>query len=327
MLSSVGQRAFTWLLLTCVLICCACGAPVILRGPAALPGQVEGPLPVKLFLQAVDPTGGALTYSWQQFPESPAGTFSDPTSPLPTWLAPEVKETKIFTLRVTVTDANGGSTQAEVQVKVQPPQRRRNRTPVLAGGPVASSGQTMAGDTLTLSVRAEDPDGDALTYLWRQLGPGPQGTFVSGPEGADITWYSPAVGMRTDFTFEVLVSDGHGAPVRGTVTVAVHVPRYARDIQVLWDAQCTRCHGRSGGLDLSPGRSHGALVGTRALTRTCDDFMRVAPGAPEASALVMKLSGTRCGNRMPRHDPGYFEAHPGELVRIRSWILGGAAED
>lgn len=326
MLSSVGKRAFTWLLLTGVLIC-ACGAPVILRGPAALPGQVEGPLPVKLSIQAVDPAGGTLTYSWQQLPESPAGTFSDASSPAPTWLAPVVKQTTVFTLRVTVMDRNGGSTQAEVQVTVQPPPRGRNRPPVLSGAPVVSPGPAKAGDTLTLSVRAEDADGDALTYLWRQLGPGPQGTFVSGPEGADITWFSPPVGAGTAFTFEVLVSDGRGAPVRETVTVPVHVPRYARDIQVLWDSLCTGCHGRSGGLDLAPGRSHAALVGAPMLTRACSSFIRVVPGDAESSALVKKLAGTDCGSRMPRNAPGHFDAHPGELVRIRSWILSGAADD
>lgn len=326
MQSSVGKRAFTRLLLTCVLIC-ACGAPVILRGPAALPGQVEGPLPVKLSIQAVDPSGGALTYTWQQLPESPAGTFSDATSPTPTWLAPVVKKTTVFTLRVTVMDRNGGTAQAEVQVEVQPPPRRHNRAPVLSEGPVVSPGQARAGDTLTLSVQAEDADGDALTYLWRQQGDGPQGTFVSGPDGAAVTWYSPPVGAETAFTFEVLVSDGLGAPVRGTVTVPVHVPRYAQDIQVLWDSLCTGCHGRSGGLDLAPGRSHAALVEAPMLTRGCEQFMRVAPGDPESSALVMKLAGTDCGSRMPRNDPGHFDAHPGELVRIRSWILGGAADD
>jgi hypothetical protein len=159
------------------------------------------------------------------------------------------------------------------------------------------------------------------------LGPEPQGTFVSGPEGADITWFSPPVGVETAFTFEVLVSDGRGAPVRGTVTVPVHVPRYAQDIQVLWDSLCTRCHGRSGGLDLAPGRSHAALVGAPMLTRACSSFPRVAPGDPDASALVKKLAGTDCGSRMPRNAPGHFDAHPGELVRIRSWILGGAADD
>ncbi|OJT22508.1 hypothetical protein BO221_22315 [Archangium sp. Cb G35] len=326
MQSSVGKRAFTRLLLTCVLLC-ACTAPVILRGPAALPGEVTGPLPVKLSIQAVDPAGGALTYAWQQVPESPAGTFSDASSPAPTWLAPVVEKTTVFTLRVTVTDRNGGTARAEVQVKVQPPERRHNRAPVLSGAPVVSPGPARAGDTVTLSVRAEDADGDALTYLWRQLAPEPQGTFVSGPEGADVTWFSPAVGTATAFTFEVLVSDGHGAPVRGTVTVPVHMPRYAQDIQVLWSSLCTSCHGRSGGLDLSPGLSHAALVGAPMLTRACSDFMRVTPGEPDASALLKKLTGTECGTRMPRNDPTHFDAHPGELVRIRSWILGGAADD
>ena len=120
------------------------------------------------------------------------------------------------------------------------------------------------------------------------------------------------------------MSDGHGAPVRRTVTVPVRLPRYAEDIQGLWDSLCTGCHGRSGGLELAAGKSHPALVGVHAETKACASFMRVAPANPDGSALVMKLSGTACGNRMPRNNPTYFEAHPDELVRIRSWILGGA---
>lgn len=327
MLSFARTRVVTRLLFTCALLLCACGAPVVLRGPAASPSLVEGPLPVKLSIQAVDPAGGALTYTWKQLPASPAGTFSEPGSPTPTWLAPVVKTPTVFTLQVTVTDANGGTTQADVKVTVQPPAKRRNRAPVLAGEPIVSPTLAKAGDTLTFSVHASDPDGDALTYLWHQVGPAPRGTFVSGADGESVTWYSPAVGAETAFSFEVLVSDGHGAPVRRTVKVPVRMPRYAEDIQGLWDSLCTGCHGRSGGLELSSGRSHPALVGVRAETRACDSAMRVAPGDPDGSALVMKLSGTECGSRMPRNNPAYFDAHPGELVRIRSWILGGAPKE
>jgi len=306
---------------------CACGEPVVLRGSAARPSQVEGALPVKLSIQAVDPAGGALTYAWTQLPESPAGTFSDATSPTPTWVAPGVRSASSFTLRVTVTDSTGGSTQSEVQVKVLPTEHRSNGAPVFVAQPMASPALARAGDRVTLSARASDPDGDALTYVWRQVGAAPQGTFVSGPDGASVTWFSPAVGTQTPFTFEVLVSDGRGAPVRRTVTVPVRVPRYAQDIQVLWDSLCTGCHGRSGGLELGAGRSHAALVGVGAATRACGHLARVEPGAPEASELMLKLTGMGCGSRMPRNQPGYFDDHPDELVRIQSWILGGALDD
>ena len=306
---------------------CACGEPVVLRGPAARPSQVEGALPVKLSIQAVDPAGGALTYAWTQLPEWPAGTFSDATSPTPTWVAPAVRSASSFTLRVTVTDSTGGSTQSEVQVKILPTEHRSNGAPVFAEQPMASPALARAGDRVTLSARAIDPDGDALTYVWRQVGPAPRGTFVSGPDGASVTWFSPAVGAQTPFTFEVLVSDGRGAPVRRTVTVPVRVPRYAQDIQVLWDSLCTGCHGRSGGLELGAGRSHAALVGVGAATRACGHLARVEPGAPEASELMLKLTGMGCGSRMPRNQPGYFDHHPDELVRIQSWILGGALDD
>jgi hypothetical protein len=87
---------------------------------------------------------------------------------------------------------------------------------------------------------------------------------------------------------------------------------------------CTSCHGTSGGLSLAAGSSHANLVNVPA--NACG-FNRVTPNDPDNSALVMKMSGTACGTRMPRNDTAYFDRNPGLIIRVRSWILANAPND
>lgn len=185
----------------------------------------------------------------------------------------------------------------------------------------------VAGTTGTFSVTADDPDGDTLTYTWKQVDPSPQGTWVGGTTGASAQWYSPAVATQTAFTFHVSVTDGVNPPVVRTVTLPVSVPRYAADVQTVWNSsQCTNCHGKAGNLNLAADTSHASLVNNAA--RACGGTLpRVTPGDPEQSALIRKMEGTACGDRMPTGKPEYFDQHPGLNVLVRSWILAGAAND
>ncbi|MBN9683420.1 MULTISPECIES: Ig-like domain-containing protein [unclassified Corallococcus] len=184
----------------------------------------------------------------------------------------------------------------------------------------------VAGTTGTLTITASDPDGDPLTYTWMQVDPVPQGTWVGGTHGESAQWYSPVVGEQTAFTFHVSVSDGVNLPVVRTVTLPVSVPHYAADVQSLWDSgQCTTCHGKAGNLSLAPMSSHASLVNVTA--KACGTLQRVMPGDPDNSALVRKMEGTVCGDRMPTGKPEYFDQHPGLNILVRSWILAGAAND
>lgn len=292
-----------------------------LTGPTVQASNVTSGTPVVMTLEASDADGDPLTYSWTQEPPSPAGTFDNPSSPQPSWTAPDVDSARSFQLKVTVSDGKGGSAEGSIEVSV----RKTNQPPTVSDT-ISAPTSVVAGTTGTFTITASDPDGDPLTYMWTQVGPNTPGTWVGGTNGTSAQWYSPVVGMETAFTFSVSVTDGVSPPVVRTVTLPVSVPRYGADVQSLWSsAECTKCHGKAGNLSLAAASSHASLVNVTA--KACGTLQRVTPGDPDNSALIRKMEGTECGDRMPAGKPEYFDQHPGMNVLVRSWILAGAAND
>lgn len=300
-------------------------APIISQ-VTATPTSIEEDSSTSLSVTASDSDGDALTYAWTQSPAAPAGTFTG-TGETRTWTAPILSSNTTFTLQVTVSDGKGGSTQKTVDVAVANVPSR-NRAPTVDAAIIASATSVLAGDTINLSIGASDVDGDPLTYSWTMT-PADQGTFTNAAASA-AQWRSSNVGTATSYKLEVTVSDGTDSVTR-SVDVQVDVPQYARDIQPIWDAQCTSCHnsssGTRGGLNLDAGKSYASIYNVSAAGAPCGPTgaKRVVPNQPDVSLIVTKLGATPpCGSRMPQGNPTYFDDHPGELTRIRSWILAGA---
>ncbi len=299
--------------------------PVLTSGPSASATTTNEQQSITLSVSASDADGDPLTYLWTQTaPANPVGTFSSTSVANPTWTAPNVTADGTYTLQVTVSDGRGGSVQGIINISV----RKVNQPPTVAAT-ITGSSSLLAGDTGTFSISASDPDGDPLTYSWAQTTPATQGIWVSSTTGSSAQWYSPVVSAQTSFTLSVSVTDGQSTPVVRTITVPVSVPHYSADIQSIWDTvPCTGCHGSSGGLNLGQTVSYGNLVNASTTYAQCSTLKRVKPGDPNNSALIRKMEGTTCGSRMPLNaNPPYFDQHPGLLIRVRSWILAGAAND
>lgn len=101
-------------------------------------------------------------------------------------------------------------------------------------------------------------------------------------------------------------------------------PSFASTIQEIFSRKgCTSssCHGsaRMAGLDLRSGASYASLVGVRA---TSENFVRVVPGDPDGSYLVIKVEGRQSvGVRMPQTGSPLDSI---DLANLRNWIAQGA---
>lgn len=296
-------------------------APTISKVSAS-PSAINETASTTLTVTASDADGDPLTYAWEQAPVVPAGTWGSETAEIRTWTAPFVSHDTVFTLRVTVSDGKGGMAQATVDVPVANV-AALNRPPSVDAS-ITAPAQVIAGDTINFSIGATDQDGDTLTYAWK-TNPTAEGTFMDAADGL-AQWRSPDIAAATTYSFQVIVSDGTSSVTR-SVDVRVNVPQYARDIQPLWTPTCTGCHNDSpstfGSLSLEADSSYAALV-NKSGVGVCSSLKRVQPGQPDDSLLIQKISGESCGGRMPQMDPEYFDKNPGELTRLRSWILAGA---
>jgi len=198
-----------------------------------------------------------------------------------------------------------------------------NRAPTVSLG-LSPVGPILPGQSTTLTATAIDPDGDTLTFDFVQLSPAnPRGAFVTLANNK-VTWTAPEVAAATTFQFSVSVSDGVNDAVVKTTSIQVKVPSFTTDIQPIFSNNCTGCHGGSGGLFLTAGDAYTNLVNVTGNNGACNTLKRILPGSPDDSLLVRKISGTTCGDRMPRSDPSFFANNPGLITRIRSWVLAGA---
>ena len=157
---------------------------------------------VQLTATASDPDGDGLTYDWS----APAGRFSEATDAATTrWTAPD--EIGPVTIRVDVSDGQGGTASAEVTVDVA------NRSPTVTAS--CDPCEIHRGGEVSLTATASDPDGDELAYAWSAAA----GSFSEAADAATARWTAP--GTTGVVTIEVEVSDGHGGTASAEVIVEV----------------------------------------------------------------------------------------------------------
>lgn len=181
-----------------------------------------------------DVDGDTLIYSWLQV-SGPEVTLNDASLAAPSFTAPVmgtggqpgVVATVTFTL--TVSDGYGGTANDTVTIDIT----NTNNPPVADAGVDQTKSENSA---VSLNgMLSIDPDGDAITYAWVQIG-GPSVT-LGGATTATPSLTTPFVAVGgADLTFRLTVNDGYG----GTATdiVVVHVQN-ANDPPLVSAAQPT----------------------------------------------------------------------------------------
>ena len=247
-----------------------------------------------------DPNGDPVTVLW---------TFGDGGTS--TLLAPgnHVYTTAgTYTARLTATDAKGA-------VDPNPPTRTITVTAVTVNLPPngtittpAANVTIAAGQVVSFAGTATDPNGDAVTVLWN-FGDGTSSTVLAPGNHAYAT-----AGTYT-VTFTATDAKGLADPTPATRTITVTAvataPTLTQVQATIFTPLCTGCHsaGGSAGLNLSAGAAYANLVNVPATTLT---GLRVVPGNPGASALVVQLAG------------GHRSVSAANQSLISAWITAGA---
>jgi hypothetical protein len=156
-----------------------------------------------------DPDGDPLTFLWTEV-SGTGVTLSGANSATATFTAPSTSGTLVF--RLTVSDGRGGTASDDVSITVG-----TNQDPTADAGP----DQTVrSGETVVLSGKGSDPDGDPLTFAWSQLS-GPTVT-LTGANTATASFTAPSVkGNNTTLTFRLTVNDGRGGVATDDVSIVV----------------------------------------------------------------------------------------------------------
>jgi len=113
----------------------------------------------------------------------------------------------------------------------------------------------------------------------------------------------------------------------GSTQAAAEKSFYQAEIAPLLASNCATCHltgQEAGNMALIPAKAIESLVGVKSVE--APNLVRVVPGDPDASYLIMKLEGTHIdhggsGARMPF---GGFPLDDGDMAKIRAWIAQGA---
>ncbi len=158
-----------------------------------------------------DADGESLTFRWKQVAGPPV-QLTNADQPVATFKAPEVTEDKGLLFELTAHDGIEPSDPARVTVII----RHVNRKPVADAGPNRT---VSAGSRVRLYGSSTDPDGDGLTYEWRQVSG--HTVVLENPYAERATFVAPEVTERAVLGFELVVSDGQlfSDPARVEVVV------------------------------------------------------------------------------------------------------------
>ena len=172
--------------------------------------------------------GDTITFAWSANPATGGFSPLPATAATTTWTAPSTEGD--VTLTIQVQDNHGATASASIVIHVSNANGKGqasvnvnfNNWPVVTDV-LATPGWITRGAPTSLSVTANDSDGDSLSYLWSTNGTCASGSFTNS---ASVT---PAFTLPTSSTdgyceFDVAVSDGRGGSAHGTLFLPVGAP-------------------------------------------------------------------------------------------------------
>lgn len=249
---------------------------------------------------ASDPNGDPVTVLWD-FGDGGTSTLLSPGNHVYTTAG-------TFTARLTATDSQGA-------MDPNPPTRIITVTAATVNQPPdgtitapAANVSIAAGQAVSFTGTATDPNGDTVTVAW-SFGDGTSSTVLAPGNHVYATAGTYSV------TFTATDSQGLADPTPATRTITVTAVGTATTLTQLqttiFTPLCTGCHGAGGdaGLNLSSGSAYANLVNVPATTRS---GLRVVPGSPSTSALVAQLAG------------GHRSVSAANQSLISAWISAGA---
>jgi hypothetical protein len=166
-----------------------------------------------------DPDRDPLMFQWDQIAGTIVDLLPSPAVSQPMFTAPQVgREGETLTFVLTVRDDRVGVGQDSVEVRIV----NENHLPIADPGP----SQTVSeGTEVQLSGNASsDPDGDVLTYKWRQVQGSP--VVLVSATTATPSFTAPLVShseptLSLSLVFELVVNDGLADSTPATVTIMV----------------------------------------------------------------------------------------------------------
>jgi len=183
--------------------------PTANAGPAQ---TVNAGSNVVLTGSGTDIDGAIASYAWAQT-AGPSVVLANANTATANFTAPSPGSDTTLTFRLTVTDNQGATGTASVDVLVR---AAPNQPPTANAG---ANQTAAAGATVNLVGSGTDPDGTITAYAWTQIA-GPQVNLLNA-NTANASFVVPSAPAGTVFGFQLTVTDNLGAT--GTATVSVTV--------------------------------------------------------------------------------------------------------
>ncbi len=164
-----------------------------------------------LSVDATDPDGGSLEYTWTVDDDPDDDWTLDANEDTATLTAPDASGQSV-TITVEVEDNHGYTAQASVAVETED-----NQAPYISS--FSADPQILSpGAESTLSVDATDPNGVTLSYDWSFADAGDEDDWTLSGAGDTATLSAPNANSAST-TIVITVSDGHGGEATSEITV------------------------------------------------------------------------------------------------------------